>query len=100
MNSPNLLVATASSPLSSQAWLQSSVQKFFSDFNWEDIPPEVQGVKLALPSGDALPLTLSVNQFFAAINWEDASIAAPTQKQPTELLQSDELTLEDFFSLF
>lgn len=85
-------------------WLQSSVQKFFSGVNWEDHPPEIQEIKLSSGENSAaeLSLTLSVDQFFSAINWEDVAIAAPVlQTQSAPAADAiDELTLEDFSSLF
>ncbi|HEY9750350.1 MAG TPA: hypothetical protein V6C63_16825 [Allocoleopsis sp.] len=87
-----------------QAWLQSSVQAFFTSFNWEDQSPEVQELKLQALQGSNAPLslTLSVHQFFGAINWEGAAAAAPvavtTSPPPTAI--ANDLTLDDFSSLF
>lgn len=87
-------------------WLQSSVQSFFSNINWEDNPPEVQQIKQNAAQSDganAVPvsLTMSVSQFFAAINWDNATIAAPIQpaKTPSQP-KPNEITLDDFSSLF
>jgi hypothetical protein len=88
------------------SWLTASVQTFFSGFNWEDAPPEVQEIQQT-SAGQAitgpLSLTLSVSQFFAAINWDGAEIAAPVVIEQPAIPQppaSEELTLDDFSSLF
>ena len=88
-----------------QSWLQSSVQTFFTGFNWEDHSPEVQELKLQSLQGSNTPLslTLSVNQFFGAINWEGVAAAAPvavpaSTSQPVSV--ANDLTLDDFSSLF
>ena len=82
--------------------LQQSVQTFFGAVNWEDSPPEVQEIKLtaAQDGGAGLSLTLSVCQFFAAVNWEDAQIAAPSLVELPTSPTFDNLTLDDFSSLF
>lgn len=86
----------------SEAWQQSSVQTFFSRFNWEDSPPEVHEVKQAAArhSTEPLSLTLSVSQFFAAVNWEGTAIAAATPQPTAPVQKADDLTLDDFFNLF
>lgn len=86
----------------SEVWIQSSVQTFFSGFNWEDNPPEVHEVKQAavLHSTEPLSLTLSVSQFFAAVNWDGTAIAAATPQPAAPAQKPDDLTLDDFFNLF
>lgn len=83
-------------------WLQTSVQTFFGNFNWEDNPPEVQQVKLTTLQASTVPLnlSLSVSQFFAAFNWDGATIAAaisPPEPQPKAAI---DVTVDDFFSQF
>lgn len=92
----------------SQAWLQMSVQKFFTAINWEDQPPEVQEIKqnaveAAAQGYDApLSLMLSVSQFFAAFPWDGNSVAmTPLSFAPAPAAsESDGLTLDDFSGLF
>jgi hypothetical protein len=88
----------------SDTWLQSSVQKFFSSFNWEDNTPEVQEIKLTSQENSGpLSLTLSVNQFFAAVNWDGAAIAPATSaslSQPTSATLQEDLTLDGFSDFF
>lgn len=84
----------------SEAWLQASVQSFFTAINWDDNPPEVQQVRLATDNSP-LSLTLSVSQFFTAVNWDGSAIAAPTPVQPSVVApKATDLTLDDFSSLF
>lgn len=85
-------------------WLRQSVQQFFSKFNWEDNPPEVQELRqVASQAGQqTLSLTLSVTQFFNAVNWEGSSIAAMPHPEasPSPGAVNDAFTLEDFSDLF
>lgn len=90
-----------------EAWLRSSVQSFFSGINWDDNPPEVQEIRRTYTepsrSEEPLSLTLSVCQFFAAINWEGgggAIAAPPAAPLSTPAATVDDLTLDDFSSLF
>jgi len=85
-----------------ETWLQSSVQSFFSGINWENNSPEVQEIRTAASENAAVGLTLSVCQFFAAVNWDDAAIAAPvaTKQAPIASPKPNDLTLDDFSSLF
>jgi hypothetical protein len=95
------------------AWLQQTVQQFFSGFNWEDHPPEVQELRAASQADDAEPLslTLTVSQFFGTINWEgNHAIATPTHSELTFIenlsaiavpnSNDDDFTLDDFSDLF
>ncbi len=92
----------------SPTWLQLSVQKFFTGINWDDNPPAVQEMKLSvsqpnnLNTDGPLSLSLSVSQFFATVNWDGVEIAAPVipQAQIMPPPKADELTLDDFSSLF
>jgi hypothetical protein len=87
---------------SSRSWQRSTVQTFFANFNWENHPPEVQEIKLqAQTTQSPLSLTLSVSQFFAAINWDGNTIAAAPDTGLVALPpEADDLTLDDFSSLF
>ena len=91
----------------SHAWQQTSVQTFFTNFNWDDHSPEVQELKLASAQNSTAPLSLelSVCQFFATVNWDGNSIAAPVQSPappaPEPLSQpTNDITLDDFFGSF
>src|SRR6476619_7046991 len=81
-----------------QPWLQSSVQTFFTGFNWENQSPEVQELKLQALQGSNTPLslTLSVNQFFGAINWDGVAASAPVTltASPTPVATANDLTLD------
>lgn len=98
--SPNGTAAVAES----QKWLQSSVRNFFTNFNWENHPPEVQELKVSALQGSDVPLslTLSVSQFLGAIAWDGASVAAPAQPEApaSESPSAKDFTLDDFSSLF
>jgi len=84
-----------------QPWLMSSVQTFFTSVNWEDHSPTVQEVRLTLQeTTKPLSLTMSVSNFFAAINWDNAAIAATPAAQPGPANASNDLTLDDFSSMF
>jgi hypothetical protein len=89
-------------PLPSPLWLQESVQTFFSRFNWEDNPPEMQQAKLTSLEASTAPLnlTLTVDQFFAAFNWDGAAIAAALSTPPSAPKAAIEVTVDDFFSQF
>lgn len=85
-------------------WLRQSVQQFFSNFNWEDNPPEIQELRqVSTQTGQqTLSLTLSVTQFFNAVNWEGSSIAAMPHPEtlPSPSATNAAFTLEDFSDLF
>lgn len=95
------------------SWLQQSVQQFFSRFNWENHPPEVQKLQLLseLDGDCTASLTLTVNQFFSIIHWEGEAFTAQGEMPHTDTAQSlenslfsapatDSLTLDDFSDLF
>jgi hypothetical protein len=88
------------------SWLTTSVQTFFSGFNWENAPPEIQEIQQTASvqaTSGPLSLSLSVGQFFAAINWHGSEIAAPVAVEQPSIPQpaaNDDLTLDDFSSLF
>lgn len=86
------------------SWLQQSVQQCFSQFNWDDTPPEIQELRQTTtqPGQESLSLTLTVDQFFNAINWQGSSIAALPQSEPARQpgTTNDAFTLEDFSDLF
>lgn len=88
-----------------QRWLQASVREFFTAFNWEDHPPEVQEVKQqSIQSGETtLSLALTVRQFFNAIPW-DGAIAEPLTLEAildeVETNPADNFTLDDFSDFF
>jgi hypothetical protein len=86
----------------SSNWLQSSVQSFFTAFNWEDNPPEVQELKLtSMQDGMPLSMELSVSQFFSAIAWDGSCVAAaPSSAEPFSVSENNQFTLEDFSDLF
>jgi len=95
------LSTTNSSKTTAESWLTSSVQAFFTGINWQDRSPAVQEIRLTLQEAAELPnLTMSVNQFFAAINWENAAIAASPSVPASSTVAPDELTLDDFSSMF
>lgn len=94
--------STAHAPI---PWMRHSVQQFFSKFNWEDNPPEVQELReVASQNGkQSLSLTLKVNQFFSAIPWDGTAIAAvpqPEPQAPEPIAGNSAFTLEDFSDLF
>lgn len=90
----------------SDAWLQASVQEFFSAVNWDDhalVQPSSDSSSATVTTGksEALNLEMSVSRFFAAINWDGNAIAAPTQiNEPTPAKPKQEFTLDDFSDLF
>jgi hypothetical protein len=91
-----------------KTWSRLSVHDFFSQINWEHDPEPIQKVKQASLEGrsEKLSLTLSVSQFFTCIDWEGHGAIAPSAPLPLEESESpstqaqDEVTLEDFSSLF
>ena len=87
-----------------KTWMTHSVQDFFTAFNWEDQPPEVQELRRSgLESIDNKPiwLTLTVSQFMSTIDWDGSTIAAtPNLEAPPQAPGIDSLTLDDFSDLF
>jgi hypothetical protein len=92
-------------------WRQQTVRQYFSSFNWEDQPPEIQEIRTAFQADSTEPLSLklTVKQFFGAINWEGDAIAAKPDPEPTVLEDiseisfdsgDDDFTLDDFSGLF
>ncbi|MEO1147706.1 MAG: hypothetical protein AAFY26_19155 [Cyanobacteria bacterium J06638_22] len=109
MSSVTLLEKNGSTPhVQDDSWLQVSTRTFFSSFNWDDNPPEVQEIKQqvvdqALDEDQIQNLT--VGQFFSFVNWDDEAVAAPLSSSDSflaELLEepNSEFTLEDFSGLF
>lgn len=101
--------SSTASPVSQSSdsdWLQLSTQHFFSRFNWDDNPPEVQQLRQNTVAGSTAPLsmTLSVSQFFGAINWEGEAIAqahhAPQASLDDGLSGANSFTLDTFSDLF
>jgi hypothetical protein len=91
---------------SSVSWKRQSVQQFFTAFNWDDHPPEVQELKItAAQQGihQYLSLALKVKDFFSAFNWDDSTIAvAPKSPEvlPGKGQAEDGFTLDNFSDLF
>ncbi|VXD18934.1 conserved hypothetical protein [Planktothrix serta PCC 8927] len=84
-----------------KAWLNESVQDFFSNLNWLGTPSRVQ-------SGDPAPskmnLTLSVADFFQRIDWEGVPQVGvmPVISDSSASDDSNELdvTIDDLMGLF
>lgn len=96
-----------SHPAGSQPWLRETVQAFFEGVNWSGLGMHhVASADPANPSlGGDTPLSLTVGQFFEMMSWE----GKPTIGVPISPLEapntssdppSDDLTLDDFSSLF
>ncbi|MGJ3247872.1 MAG: hypothetical protein ACFE0I_17560 [Elainellaceae cyanobacterium] len=104
--SPMTLAQKNISATKPQIWLTSSVQTFFSGFNWDNLPIQPIESSTSLPatnSQNATPsMTASVSQFFDLIPWEGARvIAAPAQiEAPLSSVEADDFTLDDFSGLF
>lgn len=99
---------SAPASVSTTSWKRQSVQQFFTAFNWDNHPPEVQELKIsAAQQGVYQPLSLAlkVKDFFTAFNWDDSAIAA-APKSPETLPNSgngkadDDFTLDNFSDLF
>ncbi|HHP7246218.1 MAG TPA: hypothetical protein ACFE0H_16190 [Elainellaceae cyanobacterium] len=90
----------------SQPWLTSSVQTFFSVFNWDNVPiqPVELSTSLAATNSQKAPPSMiaSVSQFFDLIPWEGTRvIAAPAQIEvPLLSVEADDFTLDDLSGLF
>lgn len=83
-----------------QDWLQFSVREFFSQLNWDDHPLNLQALDLDPINPQPLSLEMSVSYYFSAIDWEGRAIAAPISISELPSAPSDDLTLDDFSSLF
>lgn len=82
-------------------WLQSSVQDFFSQLNWDDAPLALEQNNPVAEVVDApLSLEMSVTRFFAAFNWDGSAIAAPVTVEPPKPTSKGDFTLDDFSDLF
>lgn len=86
--------------LATEDWLQFSVREFFSQFNWDDRPLNLQDSALDPVSPQPLSLDMSVSYYFSAIDWEGSAIAAPIPVPELPAAPSNDLTLDDFSSLF
>lgn len=91
----------------SDAWLHSTVQEFFLNFNWDGAAsPD----RLTTPqtttstSSEPLSLEMSVGRFFAAFNWDGTAIAAPPPPPLSDSTPSanstNSFTLDEFSDLF
>jgi len=109
MSSATLLEKNGSTPHPQMdSWLQISTRTFFSSFNWDDNPPEVQEIKQQVVDqtlDEDQIQNLTVSQFFGSVNWDDEAVAAPPSTSDNflaELLDEpdNKFTLEDFSDLF
>lgn len=84
------------------AWLEKSVQDFFSHCNWLGRPLEIQNGSAT--GGQILSLTSSVGDFFRAISWEGTpEVGAMPASLPIAVIptsDSTEVTLDDLLDLF
>lgn len=105
--SPQNMSQTApqTAPQTDPAWLQP-VQQFFSRFNWDDQPPEVQKFQSAavLEADLSGSLLLTVSQFLSTVPWEGSLLAgggeAARSARLEDSLPAEAFTLDDFSSLF
>lgn len=88
-------------------WLRRSVGEFFTAIDWDLQPLLVQqseqaGAAVWQGSNEPLSPMLSVSQFFSCFPWEGKQVAAPVPGRiaPAAESSSNELTLDDFSSLF
>ncbi|MEB3289885.1 MAG: hypothetical protein VKI82_08215 [Leptolyngbya sp.] len=104
------LTATNGHSPAAQPWLRESVQTCFEGVNWSGLArrsaPSSTSATAASPVLDAESLmALSVGQFFEMMSWEGkpnigvpiAPLEAPAITTDTA---SDDITLDDFSSLF
>jgi len=91
-----------------QHWQQSSVQSFFTTYNWENqtvvARSTLQEIQLleqaaAIESCTELSFHLRVRQFFAAVNWEGTTAQHPEVIEPLPK-PTDSFTLTEFSDLF
>lgn len=93
---------------STQPWLRETVQAFFEGVNWNGMPTHQAnspGGTASSGLGGESPLAMTVGQFFEMISWEGkptigVPIAPLEAPAPTNDAPSDDLTLDDFSSLF
>lgn len=92
---------------SSQLWQRETVQAFFEGVNWNGLAPRPTSSPGEARTGLGLedPLAMTVGQFFEMMPWE----GKPTIGVPIAPLEApaaatdapaDDLTLDDFSSLF
>lgn len=81
-------------------WLQFSVRECFSQFNWDDRPFSLKTLGADPLSPQPLSLDMSLSYYFSAIDWEGSTIAAPLPIPDLPPAPSNDLTLDDFSSLF
>lgn len=105
--------AASNSLVTQKTWSRVSVRDFFSQVNWEHDPEPIQEFKQASKQAsvegqgrsESLSLTLTVSQFFTCIDWEGQGAIAPSAPLPlepesTSTQAEDDVTLDDFSSLF
>jgi hypothetical protein len=89
-------------------WLKETVQAFFEGVNWNGMATHradsASGAASSGLGGDS-PLTMTVGQFFEMMSWEGkptigVPIAPMEAPATTTDAPSDDLTLDDFSSLF
>lgn len=90
-----------------QPWLRESVQAFFEGVNWNGLAPRSAASPGAVSPGLGVedPLTMTVGQFFEVMSWEGKPtiglpIAPLEVPAATADIQADDITLDDFSSLF
>ncbi|QQE66858.1 hypothetical protein GFS31_35620 [Leptolyngbya sp. BL0902] len=99
---------SSASQSANQPWMRETVQAFFEGVNWSGVAMRSAASATAIgdPSlGGEMPLNLTVGQFFETMSWEGkptigvpiAPLEAPSS---TTDMPSDDLTLDDFSSLF
>lgn len=88
-------------------WLRETVQAFFEGVNWTGFAPRPAASPGMARPGLATedPLTMTVGQFFERVSWEgNPTIGVPIAplEAPSADAESpaDDLTLDDFSSLF
>lgn len=93
----------------SQPWLRETVQAFFEGVPWSGMPTHQVAhagtASAASPGTTESPLTMTVGQFFEMMSWEGkptigVPIAPLEAPSPATDAPSDDLTLDDFSSLF
>lgn len=96
--------SNCSMPDAGLSWMQQSVQQFFSGFNWDNQPPQVQKGQLfdGLDENVVPSLQLTVNQFLSAIPWEGSPLSnlASSRLEDLPAPPAASFTLDDFSELF